>query len=96
MESHAYNPKARIEGVTIQPMLTDYDHELILGVKKDRDFGPVILFGMGGVFTEVLQDRAIAFPPLNRLLANRLMEETNVYRLLKGYRNHQTCQPAIT
>ncbi len=85
--AHAYNPKAKIEGVTIQPMLTEYDHELILGVKKDRDFGPVILFGMGGVYAEVLQDRAIAFPPLNRLLANRLMEETKVYRLLKGYRN---------
>ena len=85
--AHAHNPKARIEGVTIQPMLTDYDHELILGVKKDQDFGPVILFGMGGVYAEVLQDRAIAFPPLNRLLATRLMEETKVYRLLKGYRN---------
>ena len=85
--THAHNPKARIAGVTIQPMLTDYDHELILGVKKDRDLGPVILFGMGGVYAEVLQDRAIAFPPLNRLLATRLMEETKVYRLLKGYRN---------
>jgi acetyltransferase len=85
--AHVYNPKARIAGVTIQPMLTGHDHELILGVKKDRDFGPVILFGMGGVYAEVLQDRAIAFPPLNRLLANRLMEETKVYRLLKGYRN---------
>jgi acetyltransferase len=60
---------------------------LILGVKKDRDFGPVILFGMGGIFTEVLEDRAIAFPPLNRLLAKRLMEQTRVYRLLQGYRN---------
>lgn len=85
--AHAYNPKAKIEGLTIQPMLTKYDHELILGVKKDRDFGPVILFGMGGIYAEVLQDRAIAFPPLNRLLAKRLMEETKVYRLLKGYRN---------
>jgi acetyltransferase len=85
--AHAYNPKAKIEGVTIQPMLSGYDHELILGVKKDRDFGPVILFGMGGVYAEVIQDRAIAFPPLNRLLAKRLMEETKVYRLLKGYRN---------
>jgi len=56
-------------------------------MQKDRDFGPVILFGMGGVYAEVLQDRAIAFPPLNRLLANRLREETKVYRLLKGYRN---------
>jgi acetyltransferase len=85
--AYAYNSKARIEGVTIQPMLTRPDYELILGVKKDRDFGPVILFGMGGIFTEVLEDRAIALPPLNRLLAKRLMEQTRVYRVLQGYRS---------
>ena len=49
-------------------MLTSSNYELILGVKKDRDFGPVILFGMGGVLAELLHDRAIGFPPLNRLL----------------------------
>jgi acetyltransferase len=68
-------------------MVKHTDFELILGTKKDRDFGPVILFGMGGVLTEVLKDRAIALPPLNRLLAKRLMEQTRVYRLLQGYRN---------
>lgn len=82
-----YCPEARIEGVTIQPMASSADYELILGIKKDRDFGPVILFGMGGVFTEVLEDHAIAFPPLNRLLAHKLIEQTRVCRLLKGYRN---------
>jgi acetyltransferase len=83
----SYNAKARLEGVTLQPMVQHTDFELILGAKKDRDFGPVILFGMGGVFTEVLKDRAIALPPLNRLLAKRLMQQTRVYRLLQGYRN---------
>ena len=82
-----YNPAAKIDGVTIQPMLDRPDYELILGIKKDRDFGPVILFGMGGIFTEVIKDRAIGFPPLNRMLARRLMEGTKVYRLLQGYRN---------
>lgn len=85
--ARAYNPKAEIEGVTIQPMITGADYELILGAKKDRDFGPVILFGMGGIFAEVIRDRSIALPPLNRLLAKRLMGETKVYDLLKGYRN---------
>jgi acetyltransferase len=85
--AHAYNPKAGIDGVTIQPMHARPDYELIIGVKKDRDFGPVILFGMGGILTEILKDRAIAFPPLNRLLARRLMEGTKVYQLLQGYRN---------
>jgi acetyltransferase len=83
----SYNAKARLEGVTVQPMIEFTDLELIIGAKKDRDFGPVILFGMGGVLTEVLKDRAIALPPLNRLLAKRLMEQTRVYRLLQGYRN---------
>jgi len=83
----SYNPKARLEGVTIQPMIKPINFELILGAKKDRDFGPVILFGMGGVFTEILKDQAIALPPLNRLLARRLMEKTRVYKLLHGYRN---------
>ncbi|MBL0717506.1 MAG: bifunctional acetate--CoA ligase family protein/GNAT family N-acetyltransferase [Desulfosarcina sp.] len=83
-----YNPDAKIEGVTVQPMIRDVDYELILGSKKDHDFGPVILFGMGGTMTEVIKDISIALPPLNRLLARRLMEQTKVYSLLKGFRNH--------
>ena len=50
-------------------------------------FGPVILFGMGGIYTEVLKDRALGLPPMNRLLARRLMQETKAYSLLQGYRN---------
>jgi acetyltransferase len=82
-----YNPAAKIDGVTIQQMVKYTNCELILGIKRDRDFGPVILFGIGGIFTEVLEDYAIAFPPLNRLLARKLIEQTKVYRLLRGYRN---------
>ncbi|MBW2616939.1 MAG: GNAT family N-acetyltransferase [Deltaproteobacteria bacterium] len=86
-DAHAYDPKAELTGVTIQSMVDRTDYELILGSKKDPLFGPVILFGMGGIMTEILKDQAIAFPPLNRLLARRLMESTRVYQLLKGYRN---------
>lgn len=82
-----YNPDAKIDGVTVQQMVKHTDYELILGVKKDRDFGPVVLFGMGGILTEMLEDHAIAFPPLNRLLARKLIEQTKVHRLLQGYRN---------
>jgi hypothetical protein len=60
--------------VTIQAMIGKPDCELIIGAKTDPDFGPVILFGMGGVLAELLGDNAIALPPLNRLLASRLME----------------------
>jgi acetyltransferase len=85
--ARAYDPKAELLGVTVQPMLKCSEYELIMGSKRDRDFGPVILFGMGGILTEIVRDRAIAFPPLNRLLARRLMEGTRVYQLLQGYRN---------
>jgi acetyltransferase len=85
--ARAGNAEAEIEGVTIQTMINS-EYELILGSKRDRDFGPVILFGMGGVMAEVLKDRSLALPPLNRLLARSLMEKTKVYRLLEGYRNH--------
>ncbi len=80
-------PDAQVLGVTLQPMVQRIDYELIVGSKRDPYFGPVILFGMGGVATEVLHDQAIALCPLNRLLARRLMESTRVYQLLKGYRN---------
>jgi len=86
-DAHAYDPEAELTGVTIQSMVDRTDYELILGSKKDPLFGPVILFGMGGIMTEILKDQAIAFPPLNRLLARRLMKSTRVYQLLKGYRN---------
>jgi acetyltransferase len=82
-----YNPQARILGVVLQPHIDRPDYELLMGVKRDEQFGPVILFGMGGIFTEVFADRALGLPPLNRLLIRRLMEETRVYRLLRGYRN---------
>jgi acetyltransferase len=85
--SHRYKPHARIEGVTIQPFLANGDFEILLGAKRDTDFGPVILFGLGGIFTEVLRDRALALPPMNRLLARRMMQETKAYTLLQGYRN---------
>jgi len=83
----AYKPDARILGVTVQSMVRRPDYELIVGSRRDTGFGPLILFGTGGIMTEVLKDRAVALPPLNRLLARRLMDETRISLLLKGYRN---------
>ncbi len=82
-----YKPDARIDGVTLQPYFSNPDYEILLGAKRDPNFGPVILFGMGGIYTEVLKDRSLGLPPMNRLLARRLMQETKAYSLLKGYRN---------
>jgi acetyltransferase len=74
------------EGVTVQPMIRDRGHELIVGSSVDAQFGPVLLFGAGGVLVEVLKDRALGLPPLNRTLARRLMERTAIFEVLKGMR----------
>ncbi|MGH6933131.1 MAG: GNAT family N-acetyltransferase, partial [Dongiaceae bacterium] len=83
----AMRPDARVAGFTIEPMVTrPLAEELIIGVSEDSQFGPVILFGQGGVAVEVVADRAIALPPLNLKLARELMARTRVYKLLQGYR----------
>jgi acetyltransferase len=79
-------PKAVIEGITVQKMIEGIDYELILGSKKDKDFGAVILFGMGGITAELIKDFSIGLPPLNETLAKRLMEETKAYKLIQGWR----------
>ncbi|QTA80773.1 putative acetyl-CoA synthetase [Desulfonema limicola] len=87
--AHAYKPDARVNGVTIQPYFSNPDFEILMGAKRDVNFGPVILFGMGGIYTEILKDRSLGLPPMNRLLARRLMQQTKAYTLLQGYRNRQ-------
>jgi acetyltransferase len=83
----AYNPNAQIIGVTVQAMIEKKGQEIIIGGKTDPVFGPVILFGMGGVGVELFKDYSIGLPPLNTTLIHRMMEETKIYHLLKGWRN---------
>ncbi len=85
--ARSLRPEARVSGVTVQNQVKKSQIELLIGARRDPHFGPLILFGMGGVMTEVLRDTAVALPPLNLLLARRLMERTRVNRLLQGYRN---------
>ncbi|HET7792602.1 MAG TPA: GNAT family N-acetyltransferase, partial [Rhizobacter sp.] len=86
-------PDARIEGFTVQPMVArPHAQELIVGASVDAVFGPVILFGQGGTAVEVTADRALALPPLNRVLARDLISRTRVARLLAGYRDHPPAQ----
>jgi acetyltransferase len=82
-----YSQNAEIQGVTVQPMIKKRGYEVILGAKSDPLFGPVLLFGMGGIGVELYKDVAIGLPPLNQTLARRIMEETRVYQLLRGFRN---------
>ena len=76
-------------GVTVQPMVRRDGYELILGSSVDAQFGPVILFGSGGVMVEVYRDRALALPPLNTTLAQRLMEQTKIFTALQGVRGRK-------
>ena len=73
-------------GVTVQPMIKLDGYELILGCSIDAQFGPVLLFGSGGQLVEVYRDRALALPPLNTTLALRMMEQTTIFKALKGVR----------
>jgi acetyltransferase len=80
-------PTARLSGFTVQKMARrPGSHELIVGMATDPSFGPVILFGEGGMAVEVVRDRAIALPPLNDRLARELIGRTRVAKLLAGYR----------
>lgn len=82
-----HNQKAKIDGVTVQRMFSSRDAvELILGIKKDKIFGTILMVGMGGVTAELFNDRALGFPPLNERLARRMIESLKIYPLLKGYR----------
>ena len=82
------NPGAIIDGVYVQKMLPKVDFELIIGSKKDRDFGAVILFGFGGIGVELFKDFSIGLPPLNQTLARIIMEDTHIYQALsKGLRS---------
>ncbi len=74
------------QGVTVQPMLKLDGYELIVGSSLDPQFGPVLLFGTGGVLVEVFRDHALALPPLNTTLAQRMIEQTRIYQALKGVR----------
>jgi acetyltransferase len=81
-------PQARINGVTVFPMIVrPKARELIVGIADDPTFGPVVVFGQGGTAVEVIDDKALALPPLDLALAHSLIGRTRVSRLLKAYRN---------
>ncbi|MBC7924810.1 MAG: GNAT family N-acetyltransferase, partial [Bryobacteraceae bacterium] len=76
-------------GVTVQRMMRR-GYEVILGSSVDAQFGPVLLFGLGGELVEVFRDSALGLPPLNTTLARQLMEQTKIYAALKGVRGHKS------
>ncbi|QDZ01171.1 bifunctional acetate--CoA ligase family protein/GNAT family N-acetyltransferase [Nitratireductor mangrovi] len=88
-------PDADIHGYAVQPMIVRKGaQELILGVSGDPIFGPVLLFGSGGVSVEVVDDTAIALPPIDDVLAGDLIDSTRIGRLLAGYRDRKPADRA--
>jgi acetyltransferase len=80
-------PDARIKGVLIEPMwVSRAGRELMLGVVNDEVFGPVISVGLGGIMVEVIRDRAVGLPPLNRFLARSMIAGTRASRFLDEFR----------
>ena len=86
---NAFAPDGAFQGVTVQPMIKDSGYELIVGSSTDPQFGPVMVFGLGGALVEVLRDQAYALPPLTTTLARRLMERTQILAALKGTRGRK-------
>lgn len=80
-----YDPKAEIQGVLVQEMLDD-GIEVIVGISRDAQFGPVILFGLGGIFVEVLKDVSLRVPPITKYDAEEMIGEIKGHRLLEGFR----------
>lgn len=87
-QAHRLRPEARVTGVTIEKMHdSPYGRELMVGVLRDPVFGPVISFGSGGTKVEILRDRSVALPPLNKVLIEGMIARTRVARLLGEFRN---------
>jgi len=81
-------PKAVIQGVTVQKAAKS-GVEVIVGMSKDAQFGPVLMFGLGGIFVEILKDVSFRIVPLTRKDTASLIREIKGYPRLEGYRGHQ-------
>jgi len=81
-----HKPNAKIVGMLVQEMAPS-STEIIVGAIKDPQFGPALMFGLGGIFVEVLKDVTFRIAPLTRDEAEEMIKEVRAYPLLKGYRN---------
>ncbi len=89
------NPGAQIQGVSVQPMATPAV-EVIIGMSKDPQFGPVIMFGLGGIMVEVLKDVSFRIVPLERRDASEMIKEIKGYPILEGHRGQKPASiPAL-
>ena len=86
INAHRYNPEARINGVVVQEMVFG-GTEIIAGMSQDPQFGPVLAFGLGGIFVEVLKDISLRVTPLSKSDAEEMVKETKGYAILNGSRS---------
>ncbi|HYP42674.1 MAG TPA: acetate--CoA ligase family protein, partial [Candidatus Nitrosocosmicus sp.] len=84
-----YNPNAKIEGVLVQEMVTN-SKELILGAKQDKLFGPLLMFGLGGIYVEILKDVSFRLAPISESEAREMIESIKTISLLKGVRGEKS------
>jgi acyl-CoA synthetase (NDP forming) len=83
----AYQPEARIRGILVSPMVSP-GLEVIIGTKIDSQFGPVIMYGLGGIMVEILKDVSFRVLPISRLSAKKMIAETQSSPILKGVRGN--------
>lgn len=83
--AHKYNPEAELQGVLLQKMMKN-GIEIITGIKKDPHFGHLILFGLGGIFVEVMQDVSLRLIPINKNEAYEMITEIKGFKILTGIR----------
>lgn len=81
-----YNKNVEIDGVLVQEMITSRATEVIIGMKADPQFGPVIMFGLGGILVELYEDISLRLPPLSEKEVKDMIEEVKAFKILKGYR----------
>jgi acyl-CoA synthetase (NDP forming) len=81
-----HKPRGRIMGVLVYHMVPKGKREVIIGAKKDPQFGPVLMFGLGGIFVEVMKDVSFKVVPLERKDARDMIQEIKGYKVLKGVR----------
>ncbi len=78
-------PEARIEGIQVSKMIMAGE-EVILGVKRDQSFGPVIMFGLGGLYVEVFKDVSFRVAPIDDAISDSMIKQVKSYKILKGIR----------
>ncbi|MFW9951321.1 MAG: acetate--CoA ligase family protein [Candidatus Thorarchaeota archaeon] len=86
VNAEKYNANAKILGVNVQKMVKQGIVEIIIGAQRDRSFGPVLMFGLGGIFVEIFKDVSYRVCPISREEATRMIKSIKAFPLLNGYR----------